>query len=79
MIGWDDGKFCVKGGTARYEAVMYNASRNGNLVKLARLEVSNGRVREVSRYVLPDTVLEFDDSKAFQSFVDEFQITPAAN
>lgn len=79
MIGWDDGKFRIKGGSACYEAVMYNASRNGNLVKLARLEVSNGRVREVSRYVLPDTVLEFDDGKAFQSFVDEFQITFPAN
>lgn len=60
-IGWDDGPFRVKGGRAVYEAVMYNCANSGRLVKLARLEVVNGGVREVSRYVEPDTLLEFLD------------------
>lgn len=57
-IGWDDGPFRIKGGRTKYEAVMYNAHNNGRLVKLARLDTKHG-VREVSRYVEPDTVLEF--------------------
>ena len=57
-IGFDDGKFRNQGGRAIYEAVMYDASRNGQNVKLARLETDEG-VREISRYVSPDTVLEF--------------------
>jgi hypothetical protein len=55
-IGFDEGLFRIKGGRALYEAVMYNCANDGRLVKLARLEDGP---REVSRYVDPDTVLEF--------------------
>jgi hypothetical protein len=57
-IGWDDGPFRIKGGRTKYEAVMYNCANNGRLVKLARLDTKHG-IREVSRYVEPDTILEF--------------------
>lgn len=55
-IGWDDGPFRIKGGRAIYEAVSYNYNRR--LVKLARLDTEHG-IREVKRYVDPDTILEF--------------------
>lgn len=60
-IGWDNGGFRIKGGRAIYEAVMYNCHNGGKLVKLARLDaVGEMEVREVSRYVKPETVLEFE-------------------
>jgi len=60
-IGWDEGKFRIRGGRVKYEAVMYNCANRGRLVKLARIDVlPEGKVKEVSRYVDPDTVLEFD-------------------
>ena len=59
-IGWDNGPFRIKGGKAIYQAVMYNCYNGGRMVKLARLSVGkNGRIQEVSRYVEPDTLLEF--------------------
>ncbi|MGE0412004.1 MAG: hypothetical protein AB7I98_03965 [Verrucomicrobiales bacterium] len=72
-IGWDDGKFRIKGGRAIYEAVLYNCKNAADNVKLARLEVGNfepdkplfSSIREISRYVPPDTVLEFFDDAAF--------------
>lgn len=76
MIGWDDGTFQVKGGRARYEAVMYQARFQGRTVKLARLEAAARGLREVSQRVEPDTVLEFDDASAFDEFCEEFGITP---
>lgn len=57
-IGFDDGKFRIAGGRAIYEAVMYESSRAGKLVKLARLEFADG-AHEVKRYVKPETWLEF--------------------
>lgn len=59
-IGFDDGNFRIKGGRAIYEAVMYNCVNDAANVKLARLDTTGNRLREVSRYVHPDTVLEFD-------------------
>lgn len=62
-IGFDEGKFRIKGGRALYEAVMYNCANSAQLVKLARLDVvrvgNQNRIKEVSRYVKPDTILEF--------------------
>lgn len=59
-IGFDDGKFRIQGGRALYECVMYNCANDGRLVKLARLEPGKeGGIHEVSRYVDPETVLEF--------------------
>ena len=64
-IGWDDGPFRIRGGRAIYAAVMYNCATRGDQVKLARLDPgrmsSRGlpALREVSRYVDMDTVLEF--------------------
>ncbi len=66
-IGWDDGEFIIKGGRAKYQAVLFNCANRGERVKLARLEtlIENGRqkVREVSRYVAPETVLVFEESE----------------
>lgn len=59
-IGWDDGPFRIKGGRAIYDGVLYNCANNAANVKLARLEPRpNQRLAEISRYVHPDTVLEF--------------------
>ena len=58
-IGFDDGKFRIKGGRALYEAVMYNCHNDGRLVKLARLAVTDKGIVEVARYVEPETELEF--------------------
>jgi hypothetical protein len=58
-IGWDDGKFRIKGGKTLYEAVMYNGLRNGRLVKLARLKPQGVGFRQINRYVEPETILEF--------------------
>jgi hypothetical protein len=64
-IGWDGGRFRIQGGRAYYEAVLYNCHNNGRLVKLARLEaVGDMQVREVSRYVEPSTILEFETETA---------------
>lgn len=61
-IGWDDGPFRIKNGRVLYEAIMYNCHNGGDKVKIARLEVSpNMKIREVSRYVSPDTIVEFLD------------------
>lgn len=72
-IGFDDGKFRIRGGRAIYEAVMYDASRNGKNVKLARLEFDEGAY-EVSRYVPPDTMLEFlaEDDEAEKQLMDYY-------
>lgn len=58
MIGWDNGLFRIVGGRATYEAVMYNCATGGRLVKLAKLVPVKGGIREVSRYVEPETMLE---------------------
>lgn len=73
-IGFDEGKFRIKGGRALYEAVMYNCVNNARMVKLARLKICAPNhpggiptVREVSRYVEPDTILEFVEIKEYAS------------
>lgn len=48
---------------------MYNCANNGDKVKLAKLVPASGGVREVSRYVDPDTVLEFLPSRPQASAV----------
>jgi len=65
-IGWDDGRFRIKGGRTYYEAVIFNCGTRGDQVKLAKLEVvetGNGpRLKEVRRYVDPDTILVFEEN-----------------
>ena len=68
-IGWDDGKFRVKGGRVDWQAVLYNCANGGRLVRIARLAPirnadGNSRVREFYRYVEPETILVFPDSAA---------------
>lgn len=62
-IGFDEGAFRIKGGTALYQNVHYNAYRNGRQVVLRRLGnfVDGGwrGLRQTNRYVDPETVLEF--------------------
>jgi hypothetical protein len=63
LIGWDNGPIRIAGGRTVYEAVLYNDHNGGHLVKIARLETvarDNGKacVREVSRYVEPDTLID---------------------
>lgn len=65
-IGFDDGRFRVRGGRTKYEAVTYNCATGGRMVKLSRLKILPRQedrlfsgLREVVRYVEPDTVLEF--------------------
>lgn len=65
-IGWDDGLFKIKGGRQLYEAVFFNCDTSGEKVILSRLKVveKDGEfagIKEVSRYVDPDTVLEFEE------------------
>jgi hypothetical protein len=77
MIGWDDGKFRVKGGRVEYETVIYSARRNPARVTLARLEPSSVGLRQINRRVDPDTVLEFCDPDAFAKYCQEFDLHPA--
>ncbi len=59
LIGWDNGKIRIVGGTAIYEAVMFDCSGRQQKVKLSRVEpLPNMKVREVKRYVDPDTMIE---------------------
>lgn len=60
LIGFDgtSGMVRVVGGRALYEAVDYQDSRGGKLVRLSRLDVTAGGLRQVDRYVDPDTPLE---------------------
>lgn len=58
LIGWDDGLVRIVGGRATYEAVMYDCERDGRCVKLAKLKAEQGGIREIKRYVEPDTRLE---------------------
>lgn len=58
LIGWDDGLVRIVGGRATYEAVMYDCERDGRCVKLAKLKAEHGGIREIKRYVAPDTRLE---------------------
>ena len=68
MIGWDDGKFRIVGERAMYEAVMYKDG--GDKIKLARLDTAVG-LKEVSRYVDPNTMLVFkaEDFKKWKADV----------
>lgn len=64
LIGFDsdwDGKFAsvrVKGGRTLYEAVMFIDNGRSDRPRLARLEADGGGIRQVNRYVDPDTVCE---------------------
>lgn len=59
LIGYDGPDFVrIKGGRALYEAVMYLDNTPGEQVKLARLDATADGLREISRYVDPDTELE---------------------
>ena len=59
LIGWDNGTIRIHGGRAVYQAVLFNANGRQQLVKLARLEpLPDMRVREVARYVHPDTLID---------------------
>lgn len=63
-IGWDEGPFRIKGGSAIYQAVIYVCGpREGRTVRLARLGqytgTENRGLEQTNRRVEPDTVLEF--------------------
>lgn len=58
LIGWDDGLIRIVGGRTTYEAVMYNAANDGRKVKLAKLKPEMRGIREVKRYVDPETKIE---------------------
>lgn len=85
MIGWDDGKFVLAGGRTKYDYVGYNAGKNGRMVKLAYLKMPEKQelgkslthgIRQISRFVEPDTVLYFEDDKAFNAYCEENNIDP---
>lgn len=57
------GRVKIVGGRALYDAVMFNSGGWAENVKLARLEADSRGLREVSRYVDPDTLLEFVPDK----------------
>jgi hypothetical protein len=57
LVGWDNGLVKIVGGRTTYEAVMYNDPTGGRLVKLAKLVGEERGVREVKRYVEPETKL----------------------
>lgn len=60
LIGWDDGAIMIKGGRTFYEAVIYNCGpREGRLVTLAKvIAVPGGGLRQVSRRVEPETIIQ---------------------
>jgi hypothetical protein len=65
LIGFDgrDGSVRIKGGRALYESVDYNDTTPGEQVRLSRLDQvkcddGRWRLRQVDRYVAPDTILE---------------------
>lgn len=60
MIGFDgqEGTVRVVGGRALYESVDYDDSRAGRMVRLSRLDVGALGLKQVTRYVEPDTDLE---------------------
>jgi hypothetical protein len=47
----------IVGGRTTYEAVIYNDPTGGRMVKLAKLVGMERGIREVKRYVEPDTKL----------------------
>jgi hypothetical protein len=60
LIG-EEGQFRLIGGRSTYEAVMYNdATAKSNKVRLAKLVADPHRygIRQVNRYVDPDTLVE---------------------
>jgi hypothetical protein len=59
MIGYDGPDWIrVVGGRALYEAAIYYDDTPGECVKLARLDATPTGIRQVSRYVHPDTPVE---------------------
>jgi len=62
MVGWDDGEFRIKGGRAKYQAVMFDCSTQGNKVMVARIECGHEGIRQISRYIDGETMLEFSSS-----------------
>lgn len=70
LIGWDDGLLRIKGGRAVYEAVIFYEDTRGDCVKLARLEATSDGIRQVSRYIDPDTELEPVNEEAANALRD---------
>ena len=57
LIGTDE-LVRIVGGRVTYEAVDYNAAGTAHNVRLARLVSDRNGLRQISRYVDPDTRLE---------------------
>jgi len=58
-IGYDgDGYLRVVGGRTLYETAIFYDHTHGQMVKLVRLDTTDGRLRQINRYVSPDTPLE---------------------
>jgi len=60
FIGFDHDSYWLRivGGRARYEAAIYYDDTPGDHVKLVRLDTSTGGIRQIERWVSPDTPLE---------------------
>lgn len=59
VIGYDGpDSLRVVGGRALYDAAIYYDDTRGTQVKLARLDATAGGLRQVNRYVSPDTQVE---------------------
>lgn len=64
LIGFDSewngqtAEIRVKGGRTLYEAVLFIDNGRSERPRLARLEVSREGLRQINRYVDPDTVCE---------------------
>ncbi len=48
----------IKGGRTVYEAVMFNDGARSEKPRLARLDTSDGYLRQVNRWVDADTIVE---------------------
>jgi hypothetical protein len=59
FIGYDGPDWLrIVGGRALYEAAIYYDDTRGSCVKLSRLEANSDGIRQVNRYVHPDTPVE---------------------
>ncbi len=57
-IGWDCGRFRVKGGSRLYEAVIYDENRE--YLKVSAIDEKDGSLVQVDKKVDPKTILLFE-------------------
>lgn len=56
--GWDAGPIRIKGGRTIYEAVMFCCGGRQKMVLLAYLVPTERGIKQINRYVQPDTMIE---------------------